>query len=808
MPTLRAAFQLSLSLLILATFGSSARAAQEADWPRWRGAHCDDASRATDVFGKHVELRTRWKKSIGSGYSAVSVLGDFAVTLASADGFDFVIALDADTGDERWRQSIDAAFAGKDGANDGPVSTPTLTADAVYALGPNGQLLALELTTGALRWSVDLVEAVEARRPHWGFTTAPLVYEDLVIVEAGGPAGRAFAAFDAGTGELAWTAGTDRIEYQSPILATLGGREQIVCAGDTFAFGLDPRSGEVLWRMRHGGTDFYAKIIQPLVIDGEVLIKHRQTNAKLLAFGPAEAGYPVEKLWESRHINSNYQLPVAFDGHLYGYSGSFLTCVDLAFGERVWRSRPPGNGWTNLVDEHLVILTKAGSLHVVRATPEEYDERASLQLFDRLTWTPPSFANGRIFARDSFSEIACVDVVAPETVATGTSAPEGSGLIAELEKRIAESDDAPAVVTAFLESQASFPVVEDGTRAHFFYRGAAEDVVVRGDLCNADATLAMRPVAGTDLFHASLELLPEARIGYQFVRDLEQVELDPLNPAQSPSLRFGPSSVLRMPRAIDPAEPPHTPATERGSTRSFTLELPTIQVGRLNFGGARTVEVYLPFGYDEGDERYPVLFVNDAKNAVDALGMRDALDAWIARTKRPLIAVFVTSTSAYEFARSQRHEYRRMLVESVVPHVDENFRTSRDPERRGIFGFDEGAYASLLIALTHPDLFGVVGAQSVYLGSMQDEAEVVELIEKSDDLPRFVLHFGTYDTRDPVRSIDTPRFHRDLARRLGLRGARVDGGEHPDGGLFDLWRERLPSLFDAVTGSVGTSTGG
>jgi outer membrane protein assembly factor BamB len=407
----------------------------DSDWPRWRGAHFDDAARAEDVFARPFELVVRWRVPIGTGYSGLSVRGDTAVTLAAAEGSDWVLALDLASGAERWRARIGPAFPGVDGAADGPVSTPTLDADTVYALGPRGELLALALDTGAERWKVDLAAAHGAPQPHWGFTTAPLVVSpggvsagvgDLVVVAAGAPDDGAFHAFDAATGAPRWRAGSDAIHYQSPILAEMDGEELVVGAGNSFLFGIEPATGAVRWRVKHGGADFYQQILQPLALGGgELLLKHQRGLSARVVVADGE----LEELWRSRHLRGNYNLAVHHDGLLFGHGGTFLSCVDAGSGELLWRSRPPGDGWLILVDGHLVVLTKAGSLHVAPASPDGYEERAALQLLEHLTWTPPSFAGGRILARDSLRDAACVEIVPRErAMASGRSAPRADSV--------------------------------------------------------------------------------------------------------------------------------------------------------------------------------------------------------------------------------------------------------------------------------------------------------------------------------------------------------------------------------------------
>lgn len=87
---------------------------------------------------------------------------------------------------ERWRQVLGPRYAGHDGSDDGPSSTPVIDGGVVYALGPKGLLLALRTTDGTKVWSRDLVAELGAREPRFGFVTTPLALGDLLYVETGG----------------------------------------------------------------------------------------------------------------------------------------------------------------------------------------------------------------------------------------------------------------------------------------------------------------------------------------------------------------------------------------------------------------------------------------------------------------------------------------------------------------------------------------------------------------------------------------------------------------------------------------------
>lgn len=195
--------------------------------------------------------------------------------------------------------------------------------------------------------------------------------------------------------------------------------------------------------------------------------------------------------------------------------------------------------WTILVDGHLVVQTKEGGLHLARAIPERYEERAALALFASHSWTSPSFADGAIYAR-SLSEIARVEPQAGVATGRRARAPEApaSGLLLRLRDQLRDATDPEAVLEAFLRSESSFPIVEDGT-VHFIYRGQAQDVALAGDLPGARREWPMSLLADTDLFFRSVSLEPDAAISYLFLVDYEPT-LDPLNPDRVRSSVYGP----------------------------------------------------------------------------------------------------------------------------------------------------------------------------------------------------------------------------------------------------------------------------
>ncbi|MEM6456643.1 MAG: PQQ-binding-like beta-propeller repeat protein, partial [Acidobacteriota bacterium] len=213
------------------------------DWPVWSGPEGNLTSLGNGVFDDAFGLERAWTRPLGSAYSGIAVVDGRLTTTFSDGTSDFLVALDASTGAELWRYRISETYKGHDGSDDGPLATPSVDNGVVYGLGARGGLFAVSLEDGTERWRRDLVAYLGAAKPHFGFTTAPTVIGDLLVVETGGSDGRAISAFDRGTGELRWSTGDDSIRYQSPMAFALAGETSVVAVTDQRLLALAPETG-------------------------------------------------------------------------------------------------------------------------------------------------------------------------------------------------------------------------------------------------------------------------------------------------------------------------------------------------------------------------------------------------------------------------------------------------------------------------------------------------------------------------------------------------------------------------------------
>ena len=115
----------------------------------FRRSAAPTASLEREEFG----LSIAWDRELGSGYSNISVVDGKAVTGFTAGEVDVLAAFDRGSGEEIWRYELGPKYTGHSGSDDGPLSTPAISGDRVYALSGHGRLVSLDLESGREIWS-------------------------------------------------------------------------------------------------------------------------------------------------------------------------------------------------------------------------------------------------------------------------------------------------------------------------------------------------------------------------------------------------------------------------------------------------------------------------------------------------------------------------------------------------------------------------------------------------------------------------------------------------------------------------------
>jgi putative tributyrin esterase len=308
---------------------------------------------------------------------------------------------------------------------------------------------------------------------------------------------------------------------------------------------------------------------------------------------------------------------------------------------------------------------------------------------------------------------------------------------------------------------------------------------------------------------------------------------------------------------------------EHGEVLTRSLEAPSL-------GVAKSYVVWLPPGYARSARRYPVVYllhslggseVNwvhhgklretaDAMKLAAIVVMPDADDGFYTNGEKPVSyeaclaekpPFSPAETPASYCVRSPRYE--DYLARDVVGAVDATYRTIADAKHRALVGAGMGGFGAWMLALRHPDVFGVAASHSGFVAltwaakhplvagakplatSFGDERleprlwppgawgrdypapmrqqlrrvfgddletwrahDPAVLVEKltPDRAPKLYLDAGTEDT---FRVDDQARYVHTILERAGVaHHFELAHGPH----LFSLWRERLPKSLAFV----------
>ncbi len=383
----------------------------DAAWTDFRGPHRDGRYTGPPIRTDWpaAGLDPLWSQPIGGGYASFVVAGGLAFTIEQRRDDEVVAAYDVDTGVERWTHAWPAHFRESMGGP-GPRATPTWHAGRVYALGATGRLVCLDAATGDEVWARNILDDAAAFNLTWAMSGAPLVVDDVVVVQPGGRDGWSVAAYDRLTGEVVWHGLDDVQSYTSPMLVTLGGVRQILVVTAARAAGLRPDDGALLWeypwRVRT-----VPNMAQPLVVgDARLFLSASYgKGAALMELTRDGDRFTAATVWETHRMRNRFSSSVLVDGYIYGLDNSILACLDAATGELMWKGGRYGSGQLLEADGHLVVLTERGDLVLVRATPERHDEVARFRAIDGKTWNVPALAGGRLLVRNA-REMAAFDL--------------------------------------------------------------------------------------------------------------------------------------------------------------------------------------------------------------------------------------------------------------------------------------------------------------------------------------------------------------------------------------------------------------
>jgi outer membrane protein assembly factor BamB len=355
------------------------RAAEEKNWPQWRGPDGLGISTATDYADEWSPTQNiAWKTSVaGRGHSSPIVWGNRVFLTTSIEGakapadhgapdhlgFDLkpgylhpdsvgvdhlytlkVLAFDATTGKPVWDRTVydGTMYDNRHRKNTYASSTMATDGKSVYAFFESAGLYAFDFDGGVL-WKKSFGGIAKAGM---GPGTSPVIYEDLLILQCDQEMGTGsfIVALDRKDGREVWRqARTTRRSWATPLLVRTSERVELIAAGAEMAIAYDPRTGRELWRAN--GTESHP-IPSAVAGHGLVFLSAGSQAKRALAIklgGSGDLTNSPSVVWRYRKGTAYVPSPILVGPHLYLMTDAgIITCLDAITGAVVYEGgRPP-----------------------------------------------------------------------------------------------------------------------------------------------------------------------------------------------------------------------------------------------------------------------------------------------------------------------------------------------------------------------------------------------------------------------------------------------------------------------------------
>ncbi len=225
--------------------------------------------------------------------------------------------------------------------------------------------------------------------------------------------------------------------------------------------------------------------------------------------------------------------------------------------------------------------------------------------------------------------------------------------------------------------------------------------------------------------------------------------------------------------------PVHTFARPKGRVVEIEIESAALANNRLGDPSTRTVAVYLPPGYDESDDRYP-LMVDLA--AFTSSGLKRM--AWTAFGQsvpqridhlvdegRMGHAVFAfpdafTSLGGNQYVDSSAMgQWEQFIVKDLLPTLEQRFRLRPGAAHRAVYGKSSGGYGALVQGLRHAEHWGAIACHSGDMGFedlyRRDFPATCDALARRGGIEAFLEHART------CRSLRGGDFHALMGLAMG-----------------------------------------
>jgi predicted alpha/beta superfamily hydrolase len=258
------------------------------------------------------------------------------------------------------------------------------------------------------------------------------------------------------------------------------------------------------------------------------------------------------------------------------------------------------------------------------------------------------------------------------------------------------------------------------------------------------------------------------------------------------------------------------PAAPKKSTASINVQIIDTSFLIPQLKRTRRVWIYLPESYATGDERFPVIYMQDGQNIFDDAtsysgewGVDEYLDSLGMDTKKYIVVAVdnggikrLNEYCPYNFkltgiaghSKSNKGEgnaYVDFLVKTLKPFIDKKYRTAKDKDNTAIAGSSMGGLISLYAVLKYPKVFGSAG---VFSPAFWMAPKIFDDIKTKGKRVSSRIYFfagkqeGATIVRDMLKAYEAMT----KVSRSKMQAVIRDDGKHNE----ETWRREFPLFYE------------
>jgi hypothetical protein len=381
----------------------------DANWLGYHGTHRN--AHVAWLPETLEQMQLVWKYPLSSpGLAGVVANGQYVISSDRnvEDTQDQIHAVHADTGLEAWTYVL-KSHGGYDYGNS-QRATPLIHENMVYCLSASGQLVALNLQTGELKWQKDLVADFQVTQPPvGGYSASPLMVNHQLIISPGA-AEASLVALDPQTGNVLWKSPGNPMAYGSLITIQIGQQTQIVGNDESSLGGWDPQTGVRLWTF-HPMVDssFFVPGIQSY---GDKLIVTDENNGTLMLGFDQSGKIKPEPLGAMRELSPEYHSPAIWQDRLIGVWGiMFVADLKHELQELAINNDGAFDNFTTIIvgPDRLLMTTSVGDLLLLdpRTVSPRIINRVSISNDETAMFSFPAIVGKRLYVRTT-TQLLCL----------------------------------------------------------------------------------------------------------------------------------------------------------------------------------------------------------------------------------------------------------------------------------------------------------------------------------------------------------------------------------------------------------------